>query len=140
MYSQLLRKANSRNFLLPNVKSQGAPSDAVGYEGATVLEPKMGFYDQPVATLDFASLYPSIMMAHNLCYSTLVTGDRCAAPSLVRCQRTDVGSAALAPFGAARRATLSGSRSPLLPHHTFRACATRCDPPSGASRACVQGA
>lgn len=26
----------------------------------------------PIATLDFASLYPSIMMAHNLCYTTLV--------------------------------------------------------------------
>lgn len=25
-----------------------------------------------MATLDFASLYPSIMMAHNLCYTTLV--------------------------------------------------------------------
>lgn len=32
-----------------------------------------GFYKQPVATLDFASLYPSIMMAHNLCYTTLLS-------------------------------------------------------------------
>ena len=31
-----------------------------------------GYYDKPVATLDFASLYPSIMIAHNLCYTTLV--------------------------------------------------------------------
>lgn len=31
-----------------------------------------GYYDRPVATLDFASLYPSIMMAHNLCYTTLL--------------------------------------------------------------------
>lgn len=42
------------------------------FEGATVIDPKKGYYDDPVATLDFASLYPSIMMAHNLCYSTLV--------------------------------------------------------------------
>jgi DNA polymerase delta subunit 1 len=38
-----------------------------------VIPPKRGFYDIPIATLDFASLYPSIMMAHNLCYSTLIT-------------------------------------------------------------------
>lgn len=37
-----------------------------------MLDPKPGFYEQPIATLDFASLYPSIMMAHNLCYTTLV--------------------------------------------------------------------
>ena len=42
------------------------------YEGAIVIEPKRGYYLEPIATLDFASLYPSIMMAHNLCYSTLV--------------------------------------------------------------------
>lgn len=49
------------------------------YEGATVIEPKKGYYDVPIATLDFSSLYPSIMMAHNLCYTTLldkVTVDR----------------------------------------------------------------
>ena len=38
-------------------------------------QPKKAFYDEPIATLDFASLYPSIMMAHNLCYSTLVAAD-----------------------------------------------------------------
>ena len=50
----------------------GDPNEGVAYEGATVLEPKAGYYDKPVATLDFASLYPSIMMAHNLCYTTLL--------------------------------------------------------------------
>jgi DNA polymerase family B len=37
----------------------------------------VGYYRQPVATLDFASLYPSIMMAHNLCYSTLLPREAC---------------------------------------------------------------
>ena len=50
----------------------GDNGEGVAYEGATVLEPRAGYYDKPVATLDFASLYPSIMMAHNLCYTTLV--------------------------------------------------------------------
>ena len=42
------------------------------YEGATVIDPKKGYYDSPIATLDFSSLYPSIMMAHNLCYTSLL--------------------------------------------------------------------
>ena len=42
------------------------------FEGATVIEPERGYYTHPIATLDFASLYPSIMMAHNLCYTTLI--------------------------------------------------------------------
>jgi DNA polymerase delta subunit 1 len=56
------------NYLLPVIE-RGDPDDA-GYEGATVIEPIRGFYNQPIATLDFASLYPSIMIAHNLCYTT----------------------------------------------------------------------
>jgi DNA polymerase elongation subunit (family B) len=42
------------------------------YEGATVLPPKPGYYTTPVSTLDFASLYPSIMQAYNLCFSSIV--------------------------------------------------------------------
>ena len=30
------------------------------------------YYNVPIATLDFSSLYPSIMQAHNLCYTTLI--------------------------------------------------------------------
>lgn len=68
--SQLYRKANEENLIIPCYRKQGSQEST--YEGATVIEPKRGFYSNPIATLDFSSLYPSIMMAHNLCYSTLV--------------------------------------------------------------------
>ncbi|KAL4183669.1 hypothetical protein AMTRI_Chr11g156270 [Amborella trichopoda] len=71
--SQLLRKAKEKDLVIPNVKGQGSGQDT--FEGATVLEAKSGFYENPIATLDFASLYPSIMMAYNLCYCTLVMPD-----------------------------------------------------------------
>ncbi|KAH9967292.1 DNA polymerase family B-domain-containing protein [Russula dissimulans] len=67
--SQLFRKANDDGLVIPSMKSEGTDEQ---YEGATVIEPKRGYYDVPIATLDFSSLYPSIMMAHNLCYTTLV--------------------------------------------------------------------
>ncbi|KAL5993065.1 DNA polymerase delta catalytic subunit [Asimina triloba] len=68
--SQLLRKSKQKNLVIPNVKGQGSGQET--FEGATVLEARAGFYEKPIATLDFASLYPSIMMAYNLCYCTLV--------------------------------------------------------------------
>lgn len=47
------------------------------YIGATVIDPKAGYYGGSyVTTLDFKSLYPSIMMAQNLCYSTIVNSPR----------------------------------------------------------------
>ena len=67
--SQLLRKAQDEGLLMPTVK----PSQGDDFEGALVIEPEKGYYNEPIATLDFTSLYPSIMMAHNLCYTTLVS-------------------------------------------------------------------
>ncbi|CCM00374.1 uncharacterized protein FIBRA_02404 [Fibroporia radiculosa] len=67
--SQLYRKANDDGYIIPSLKGEGSDEQ---YEGATVIEPMKGYYDVPIATLDFSSLYPSIMMAHNLCYTTLV--------------------------------------------------------------------
>jgi len=67
--SQLFRKALEQKLVIPNLKSQQSDEQ---YEGATVIEPTRGYYDVPIATLDFASLYPSIIQAHNLCYTTLL--------------------------------------------------------------------
>lgn len=45
-----------------------------GYKGATVLRPVKGFYnDVAVLTLDFAGMYPSIIMRRNLCFTTLIS-------------------------------------------------------------------
>jgi DNA polymerase elongation subunit (family B) len=52
-----------------------ASEDAIdsSFTGATVLEPKSGMYlDDNIGILDFASLYPTIMISRNLCYSTFV--------------------------------------------------------------------
>ena len=67
--SQLFRKALQQNLVIPNLRNEGSEEQ---YEGATVIEPTRGYYSVPIATLDFASLYPSIMQAHNLCYTTLL--------------------------------------------------------------------
>lgn len=70
--SQLFRKALEQQLVIPNLQNQATDEQ---YEGATVIEPVRGYYDVPVATLDFASLYPSIIQAHNLCYTTLLKKD-----------------------------------------------------------------
>ena len=42
------------------------------YLGGYVIEPKIGFYDkQPVYILDVKSLYPSMIVAHNISFDTV---------------------------------------------------------------------
>ena len=72
VFSQMAKKARELNFVIPTFKYGSGGPGADGYEGATVLEAQTGAYYNPITALDFASLYPSIMCAENLCYSTLV--------------------------------------------------------------------
>ena len=79
--SLLLRQARVRGFVFPNLsptaRQPGArpPPAAVGrqqhYSGATVLDPTCGIH-RWVGVLDFSAMYPSIIAAHNLCFSTIV--------------------------------------------------------------------
>lgn len=80
VFSMLLRKARMHDFVIP-ATARGPTAEESTYEGGAVFDPLAGFYDEPVVTLDFASLYPSIMQRYNLCYTTLMLpGD--PAPSL----------------------------------------------------------
>lgn len=73
--SKILDACKSQPYILPYIKPkyESGKTDDVGYEGAVVIVPKKGYYKDPIATLDFSSLYPSIIQAHNLCYSTLLS-------------------------------------------------------------------
>jgi DNA polymerase zeta len=68
--SIMFRIAKPENFILPSPSKK-----QVGGQNALeclplVMEPQSAFYTSPVLVLDFQSLYPSIMIAHNYCYST----------------------------------------------------------------------
>ena len=70
--SLMFRIAKPENFILisPSRKQ-------VGQQNALeclplVMEPQSAFYPSPLLVLDFQSLYPSVMIAYNYCYSTFL--------------------------------------------------------------------
>jgi len=69
--SYVAKKCREFGYLMPDI-NKGNMTD--GYEGAIVLDPKVGFYDydSPVPVGDFSSLYPSCMLSENLCPSSKV--------------------------------------------------------------------
>jgi len=70
IFSAVVCNASKRNQIIMTQESLEGDSS---YEGAIVLPPKIGMYlDQPIAVLDFNSLYPSNMIAFNLSPDTLV--------------------------------------------------------------------
>ncbi|KAK2944153.1 putative DNA polymerase delta catalytic subunit [Blattamonas nauphoetae] len=87
--SLLYRYANKKHMIVPCLKNQITEEK---YQGATAIEPQRGFYPDPVVTLDFASLYPSIMICHNLCYSTLLHPEAASKLDPADYSRTPTGN------------------------------------------------
>jgi DNA polymerase zeta len=70
--SIMFRIAKPENFLLvsPSRKQVGAQNALECLP--LVMEPQSAFYPSPLLVLDFQSLYPSVMIAYNYCYSTFL--------------------------------------------------------------------
>jgi len=68
--SFIAKKCREKRTLMPVIE-KGEMDD--GYEGAIVLDPKCDLYlDNPVACVDYASLYPSSMISENLSHDSKV--------------------------------------------------------------------
>ena len=68
--SYIAKKCREKNTLLPVIEK---PDNADGYEGAIVLPPKTDLYlDNPVACVDYSSLYPSSMISENISHDSKV--------------------------------------------------------------------
>ncbi|KAJ3224078.1 DNA-directed DNA polymerase delta [Clydaea vesicula] len=67
--NQMINECIKRNVVLVKRKDVVVPTQ---YVGAKVLDPTPGIYNN-CAVLDFQSLYPSIMIAYNICSSTYIS-------------------------------------------------------------------
>ena len=69
VHNQISYETKKEGYLVPTVnykpKNDADDDDEEKFTGATVLEATPGAHFEPIAGLDFASLYPSIMIAHN---------------------------------------------------------------------------
>ncbi|CAN6575672.1 unnamed protein product [Malus baccata var. baccata] len=68
--SMFLRLAHAQNYVAISPGSKQVASQPAMECIPLVMEPESGFYADPVVVLDFQSLYPSMIIAYNLCYST----------------------------------------------------------------------
>lgn len=71
--SLVYRECEKAGLIVPVLSSPTRKEMNDSYEGAVVLEPRVGLYlDCPVAVFDYGSLYPSSMMAENISHDTIV--------------------------------------------------------------------
>lgn len=75
VHTQIAYETKKEGYLIPAMDYKpktDIDEEDEKFTGATVLEANPGAHFEPIAGLDFASLYPSIMIAHNYDYATIV--------------------------------------------------------------------
>jgi DNA polymerase elongation subunit (family B) len=99
IFSLVSKKCRQRNHLMPVIRKPYKPEpgkdaprtvaksglfgnnteeeedDDLGYEGAKVLDPETGVHFEPIAILDYASLYPRSMIHRNISHECLIMDD-----------------------------------------------------------------
>ncbi|KAJ2365497.1 DNA polymerase zeta, partial [Coemansia sp. RSA 2610] len=68
--SLMARIAHPELFIMPSPTREQVAQQRAAECLPLVLEPQSDYYTDPVIVLDFQSLYPSVMIAYNYCFST----------------------------------------------------------------------
>jgi DNA polymerase zeta len=68
--SLMLRMTKPQNYICVSPTRQQVAQQLAPESIPLVMEPLSAFYTDPVLVLDFQSLYPSVIIAYNLCFST----------------------------------------------------------------------
>ncbi|KLT41724.1 hypothetical protein CC85DRAFT_328733 [Cutaneotrichosporon oleaginosum] len=68
--SFLFRLAKPESFILVTPSRAQVGLQNAPFAVPLIAEPESKYYSHPVIVLDFQSLYPSVMIAYNICYST----------------------------------------------------------------------
>ncbi|RXK35490.1 hypothetical protein M231_07268 [Tremella mesenterica] len=68
--SFMFRIAKPESFVLVSPSKQQVGLQNAPFAVPLIAEPESKFYTHPILVLDFQSLYPSVMIAYNICFST----------------------------------------------------------------------
>lgn len=71
IFSLVAQICREEGFLIKNIDKDSV--DQSSYEGAIVFDPKPGVYFEPIAVMDYASLYPSSMISENISHDSIVS-------------------------------------------------------------------
>lgn len=82
-YSNLYREAYKQGLCFFHCPDFKKISGRKLYRGAKVFDPEIGFYNQPIACLDFKGQYAHIMIGRNTCFSSHITYEYIVENNLV---------------------------------------------------------